>query len=298
MNQFLPEGRLFREHKKEIQEITPERLVWAMESGEILEAVALRCDTSHTLHFRLGDLEAVMPREEAAMGIAEGTTREIAVLSRVGKPTAFVVEALEGEDGGLRPVLSRRKAQRKALDWLMTLDVGTVIPATVTHLEPFGAFVDVGCGVPSLIPLGEISVSRIPHPLCRFRTGQEIYVAVKSLLPERSRLLLSHKELLGTWRENAARFAPGEVVTGTIRGVLDYGIFVELAPNLPALAEFQSGIADGDHVSVYIKSILAEKEKIKLQILERLEPAPKWNPPEYFITKGNIGAWQYHSDVT
>ncbi len=295
MNQFLPEGRLFREQKKEMEDITPERLARAMESGEILEAVALRCDRAHTLHFRLGGMEAVMPREEAALGIAEGATREIAVMSRVGKPTAFVVEALAGEDGLLRPVLSRRKAQERALEWLMSLDVGTVIPATVTHLEPFGAFVDVGCGVPSLVPLGEISVSRIPHPLCRFKTGQEIYVAVKSLLPERSRLLLSHRELLGTWRENAARFAPGEVVTGTVRGVLDYGIFVELAPNLPALAEFQGGILDGDQVSVYIKSILTDKEKIKLQILERLEPAAKWSPPAYFITKGNVRGWKYHS---
>lgn len=296
MNQFLPEGRLFRLKKDSYQDWTGEKLAQAMEQQTLLEAPALRCDAQHTLHFRLGDVPARMPREEAAIGVAEGTTREIAVLSRVGKPTCFLIQALEGEDGHLVPLLSRRLAQEQALAYLMSLPVGTVIPATVTHLEPFGAFVDVGCGVPSLVPLGEISMSRIPHPACRFRVGQEIYVAIKSLLPERSRLMLGHRELLGTWQENAQRFAAGEVVTGIVRGVLDYGIFVELAPNLPGLAEVQPGIQDGDHVSVYIKSILTDREKIKLQILDRLENAPRWTPPEYFVTEGNVSGWQYHSN--
>lgn len=294
MSDFLPEGRLFRTQKQRNEKITPERLAEAMAEEQVLEAVALRCDAEHKLHFRLGDMDAVMPREECAIGVAEGTTREIAILSRVGKPTAFVVEGVTGEDGVLHPVLSRRKAQEKALGWLMSLEVGAVIPATVTRLESFGAFVDVGCGVPSLIPLGEISVSRIPYPACRFRPGQEIYVAVKSLLPERSRLMLSHRQLMGTWMENARQFHSGEVVTGVVRGVLDYGIFVELTPNLPALAEYQPGIQDGDRVSVYIKSIQWEREKIKLQILERLEPGKQWNPPEYFVTQGNVAGWKYH----
>lgn len=295
MNQFLPEGRLFRSKKYRADWLTPQRLSEAIKTGEILEAPALRCDTDHNLHFRLGGLDAYMPRAEAAMGIQDGTMKEIAILSRVGKPTCFVVEGMEGRDGRLVPLLSRRKAQEQALQALMALPVGTVIPATVTHLEPFGAFVDVGCGVPSLIPLGEISMSRIPHPACRFRVGQEIFAAIKSLLPERSRLMLSHKELLGTWYENAARFQPGEVVTGVVRGVLDYGTFVELAPNLPGLAEVQPGIADGDHVSVYIKSILLDREKVKLQILDRLDPAPRWLPAQYFITEGNVRDWVYHA---
>lgn len=295
MNQFLPEGRLFRSKKCKSDLFTPQRLAEAMETGEILEAPALRCDTEHNLHFRLGDLTAYMPREETAIGIQEGTMKEIAILSRVGKPTCFMVVGMEGRGGHWMPILSRRKAQEQALDALMALPVGTVIPATVTHLESFGAFVDVGCGVPSLIPLGEISMSRIPHPSCRFKVGQEIFAVIKSLLPERSRLMLTHKELLGTWYENAVKFQPGEVVTGVVRGVLDYGTFVELAPNLPGLAEVQPGIVDGDHVSVYIKSILMDREKVKLQILDRLEPAPRWIPAQYFITEGNVSDWVYHA---
>ena len=40
---------------------------------------------------------------------------------------------------------------------------GLVVPATVTHLEPFGAFVDIGCGAPSMIGVERLSVSRIAH---------------------------------------------------------------------------------------------------------------------------------------
>ncbi|MCD7830512.1 MAG: hypothetical protein LUG58_08775, partial [Clostridiales bacterium] len=98
---------------------------------------------------------------------------------------------------------------------------------------------------------------------------------------------------MGTWAENAARFAAGEVVTGTVRGVLDYGVFVELAPNLPALAEYRAGVEVGDRVSVYIKSIQPEKEKIKLLILDRLPRREGPVPPVYFQTQGRVTGWRF-----
>lgn len=163
-----------------------------------------------------------------------GHSRDIAILTCVGKPTSFVITGFE--DGV--PQLSRRRAQELALEQLLKDAVpGDILPATVTHLEPYGAFVDIGRGVPSLIPLKTISVSRIPHPNCRFRPGQQIYALVREVLPEQRRIQLSHKELLGTWTENVEAFQPGETVTGIVRSVMDYGIFVELSPNLTGLAE-------------------------------------------------------------
>ena len=95
-------------------------------------------------------------------------------------------------------------------------------------MEPFGAFADIGCGVVSLLPIDAISVSRIDHPRERFSVGMDIRAMVRSV--ENRRITLSHKELLGTWEENAAAFAPGETVAGIVRSVEPYGIFVELAP--------------------------------------------------------------------
>ena len=81
-----------------------------------------------------------------------------------------------------------------------------------------------------MIPIDCISVSRISHPSDRFTLGQTIQAVVTSVSD--FRIGLSHKELLGTWMENAAKFAVGETVSGIVRSVESYGVFVELTPNL------------------------------------------------------------------
>lgn len=265
-----------------------------MESRQVLEGCVLFCDAGHDLIVDLGAFTGVIPREDAALGIREGSTKEIAILSRVGKPVAFTVEAVENHEGTVRPILSRRRAQRMALDHLLeTLEPGMVIPASVTHLEPFGAFVDIGCGAPSMIGIENISVSRIPHPSARFTVGQDIYAAVLGVDHALGRILLTHKELLGTWMENAARFSPGITVSGHIRGIKDYGAFVELAPNLSGLAELRPDLSEGDRVSVYIKAILPERMKIKLLVIDRLPAEDALPPLRYFHTGGRLTHWRY-----
>ncbi|MCD8191088.1 MAG: hypothetical protein LUD78_12885 [Clostridiales bacterium] len=141
MEQFLPEGRLISTPENQALLRTPEGLRQAMEEQTVLEAVPDKCDAAHDLHFRLLGKEVVMPREECAVGLEDGSTKEIAILGRVGKPTCFVVEGLPGEDGAVVPRISRRAAQERCLRWLMTLPAGTILPAAVTRLERFGAFV-------------------------------------------------------------------------------------------------------------------------------------------------------------
>ena len=199
-------------------------------------------------------------------------------------------------DGGGRPrlTLSRRAAQEQAIAWLLEHGgPGAVLPARVSHLERFGAFVDLGCGVTSLIPLENISVSRIPHPAARFRVGQDILAVVTAADAENCRFYLSHKELLGTWLENAAGFAPGDAVPGIVRGVRDYGVFIELTPNLSGLADWRGDLRPGERVSVYIKSIRPESRKVKLQIIQDLGPAGEPEALRYFITDGVVKNWIY-----
>ena len=106
-------------------------------------------------------------------------------------------------------------------------------------------------------------------------------------------MVLTHRELLGTWAENAALFRPGMTVPGYARGVKDYGTFVELTPNLSGLAECKDGIREGDRVSVYIKSILPERMKLKLLVIDTLPPADVPEPPRYFVTEGILDRWRY-----
>ena len=163
----------------------------------------------------------------------------------------------------------------------------------MTHLEQFGAFVDIGCGISSLIPIDAISVSRISHPSDRFSKGQDIFAVVKGC--DEERVYLSHKELLGSWQENADRFAVGETVTGIVRSVEDYGIFVELAPNLAGLAEFKEGVRPGQAASVYIKAMIPDKMKIKLIIVDSFESSERI-PLHYFISSGSIKKWVYSTE--
>ena len=151
---------------------------------------------------------------------------------------------------------------------------------------------DIGCGLPSLIPIDAISVSRISHPSDRFRVGDNIRAVIKS--SENGRICLTHKELLGTWEENAAAFEAGETVSGIVRSIEEYGVFVELAPNLAGLAEPKSGVKAGQSVSVYIKALIPEKMKVKLIIVDACQDIPpEPGPEQYFFTGSHIDRWRY-----
>ena len=170
---------------------------------------------------------------------------------------------------------------------------GDVLTGRVSRLETFGAFVDIGCGIIAMLPIEHISVSRIDHPRARFRPGQKILTAVWSMDRDCRRITLTHRELLGTWLENASLFQPGETVQGIVRSIKDYGLFIELTPNLSGLANTREEVAAGDGVSVFIKSIRPERMKIKLHIIEKLATPPITAPLHYQITDGTLDRWVY-----
>lgn len=293
-DRFLPEGRLLYTPENQRACASRRALLQAMGAGRILEGRALMCNAEHALLVQVGQFTGSIPREEAALGIAEGTTRDIAILSRVGKPICFTVEAMDGPKTAPALLLSRRRAQAMALQHILqSWKPGLIVPATVTHLESFGAFVDIGCGIPSMIGIENLSVSRIPHPGCRLTPDQKIFALVTGVDVNQGRVNLSHKELLGTWAENAACLSPGMTVPGYVRSIKDYGVFIELFPNLSGLAEPKEGLREGDRVSVYIKSILPERRKIKLRILERLPREEAPSPLSYFHQEGTLENWQY-----
>lgn len=298
MTEYLPEGYLFETAENRAALSSFYALNDAMTAGKLLEAPCVICNSRHDLIVDMGCMRGVIPREEGAIGIAEGTTKDIALISRVNKPVVFIItDFRRDEQGELYAVLSRRAAQEKCrAEYLDRLTPGDIIPARVTHLEPFGCFVDIGCGIPSLIPIDMISVSRISHPRDRFRVGQDIYAVVRSL--ENGRICLSHKELLGTWVENVEMFEPGETVTGIVRSIEDYGIFVELAPNLAGLAELRPDVEVNSCASVYIKAMIPEKMKIKLIIVSTSENAFCGNELKYFRTSGHIDSWVYSNGAS
>lgn len=269
----------------------------AMASGRILESVVLMCDKNFTLTLDLGGIRGIIRRDQCAY-LPEGEPlKDIAVISRVGKPVCFKVIGFEKDDNG-RPlaVLSRRAAQSDCMyNFLMKLTAGDIVPARVTHLEPFGAFVDIGCGVVSLMSIDCISVSRISHTRDRFAPGMNIRAVIKTIDYETGRIFTTHKELLGTWEENVEMFNIGQTVTGIVRSIEEYGVFVELAANLAGLAERREGLEIGQGVAVFIKNIIPDRMKVKLVLIDNYhgECAPR--PMEYFIPADclRIDSWRY-----
>ena len=291
----MPENKLYPpEGLRPPSSFTMQGLREALEQGTVLEDRVLRCDAGHDLLLSLGGIQARIPREEVLSPWISGAQRDIAVLSRVGKPTCFQVSALQADEKGAPlAILSRRAVQERAMDFFLEhLCPGSVVTAVVTHLESFGAFLDIGCGIVAMLPIEYISVSRISHPRDRFRPGQKILTAVRSVDRERRRFTMTHKELLGTWMENASWFSTGETVRGVVRSVKSYGTFIELAPNLSGLADAREDLRPGDGVSVYIKSIRPERMKIKLQVIEKLPPreAP---PPAAAMSARPSTPWSF-----
>lgn len=292
MTSFLPEGKRMDTAENQAALRSLDNLRAAMERGTILEARATLCDHMHNLIVDLPCARGIIPREEGALGIREGNVRDIAVISRVGRAVCFVVKDIVYEENRWTAVLSRADAQmRCSRELISDLSAGDVIPARITHLEPFGAFCDIGCGLVALMPIDTISVSRIEHPDERFTVGMDIFAVIKSKVD--SRITLSHKELLGSWQENVSRFAVGQTVTGIIRSIENYGAFVELTPNLAGLAELRENMNVGDTAAVYIKSILPQKMKIKLIVIDNFSETHTPVTPDYHITSGHIDRFVY-----
>ncbi len=299
MNKYLPEGALIAGAENRGYISSAEGLERALVSGKILEGMAIMCDEGLNITVDLGAMRGIIPKSEALLTDEE--TKDIAVITRIGKPVCFKVIGFDEDEGGKRyAILSRRAAQRECmLSYILTLTAGDIIDAKITHLERFGAFVDIGCGIVSLLSIDCISVSRISHPKDRFYVGMSLKVAIKSVDYETGRVYVTLKELLGTWEENSAEFKIGQTVAGIIRSIEDYGVFIELTPNLTGLAEARSDLRVGQSAAVYIKNIIPERMKIKLVIIDTSENDTSPKEPKYFITEQtHIDRWVYSPDCS
>lgn len=300
-NLYKPEGELVSQIKNREYLSSVSGLERAMQSGRILEGIAVKCDSEMNLFVELDGIIGKIPRGEVQYSRNDEEIKDIAVITRVGRAVCFKVIGFCSHNGKSCVLLSRREAQKECLhNYLDRIVPGDIIPAKVTHLERFGAFVDIGCGIISLLPVDSISVSRIAHPNERLGCGECIYTVVKQIERDKGRFFVSQRELFGTWEENAAAFSSGQTVSGIVRSIESYGIFVELSPNLAGLAELKDGVEIGDAAAVYIKSIIPERMKVKLVLVDTAARIPQKIRTGYFIdptATTHIDAWRYSPSV-
>ena len=303
-NLFEPEGMLIKSEENREYISSLAGLQRAMNEGKILEATVLLCDSDMRLHIDLYGIRGIIDKREAMLCREGEEVKDIAIITRVGKPVCFKVIGFDRDERGRSvAILSRREAQKQCFrEYLCNLTEGDIVRARVTHLDSFGAFMDIGCGISSLLTVDSISVSRISHPSDRLSVGDTVYTVIKTIDRAGGRIFVSMRELLGTWLENAESFAVGQTVAGIVRSVETYGVFIELAPNLAGLAEIREGTDDkriavvGEYVAVYIKSIIPDKMKIKLVLIDSYRGTLPDKRIRYYVDCENtehIDRWRY-----
>ncbi len=207
--------------------------------------------------------------------------------SMIGKTVSFLVR--EVKEGGKNVVLSRRmllekERAEKAKALRATIGVGAVLEGTITRIQPFGAFVDLG-GLDGLIPISELSFGRVQNVEEVVKLGDQVTVEVIRIeedkkRPGQERIALSLKsQRADPIIEHAASLTPGSVLVGRVARLESYGAFIELFPGLDGLVHV-SEITDrrvrhpedvlqiDEHVQVRVKEVDPERRRVSLTMRE------------------------------
>jgi small subunit ribosomal protein S1 len=154
----------------------------------------------------------------------------------------YTFRIIEYKDGGKNVVVSRRKhleeQQRASADAVrQSIVPGAVLSGRVASVTAFGAFVDLGGGIQGLLHVSEMGWSRVASPNEIVAIGDQITVKVLRVDDATQKISLGLKQLLDDpWSTVATAYAVGDVRTGRVTRVADFGAFVELAPGIEGLA--------------------------------------------------------------
>lgn len=201
----------------------------------------------------------------------------------VGHTLTFRI--MEYRQGGRTLILSRRmhleeEEKRRVAELRARLKVGVELTGTITRIQPFGAFVDLG-GLEGLVHISELSYARVLHPREVVNEGEEVKVKVldvKNLGKKRERIALSIKATQpDPWDRVLEQFREGSMVTGSVVSVQDFGAFVRLAPGVEGLVHVselsekhvshpRDVVSVGQEVTVRVLSIDKERKRMALSM--------------------------------
>ncbi len=254
-------------------EITPlnkDEINMYLQEKATLQGLVKKCDEDYNLYIEFeNNLTGIMPRKEVeAINIEKGGFPKTNLCTgKVNKFVQFKIKEAKDEN---HIIVSRKEVQTEALEWIKKkLKIGEKVTGIVKGIKPYGAFIEIGGGVVGLVYIEDLSVARIKTPYERLKIGQKADFIVKSIDRNTGKVILSYKEMLGSWEENAKKFLPGTKTKGIVRETEQNknGIFIELMPNLVGMAEYKEGVEYGQIVDVYIRKIDNQRKKIKLNII-------------------------------
>ncbi len=134
--------------------------------------------------------------------------------------------------GDCKQLIIAKKAKLQE-ELFARLEVGQVVDGTVKNVTDFGAFVDLG-GADGLLHISEMSWGRIENPKKVFKSGETVKVLVKAIDGTKIALSMKFPEM-NPWLNASEKYAVGNVVTGKVARMTDFGAFVELETGVDAL---------------------------------------------------------------
>jgi small subunit ribosomal protein S1 len=224
-----------------------------------------------------GSVRAFCPFSQ--MGIRRGEPQA----GYVGRSLSFKI--IEYAENGRNIVVSRRpilekERQEKVAALKETLKEGMKVNGTVTSLQNFGAFVDIG-GIEGLLPISEIAWSRTEKVSDILSVGQTVEVIIKKLDWEQNRFSFSLKDALpDPWEQAADSFTVGSYHTGTVSRLAPFGAFVTLKEGVDGLIHIsklgggkrinhpREVVKEGQVVEVQVESVDQANRKLSLALAE------------------------------
>ena len=211
----------------------------------------------------------------------QGDTILAKVVSIVKGDTKIEVKVLEADPKKNKLILSQRQAVAEQRDQvvdniLSTLEEDQIVKGEVVRIADFGAFVDIN-GIDGLLPISEISWSRIKHPSDIISLGETIEVKIIKIDNELKRISLSLKRMgEDPWQQIEGQFEEGQVITGTVNKVTGFGAFINIFPGVEALLPVSEMAEEnvnpfnrykvGDSVEVLIKKFTPQEHRIALSV--------------------------------
>ncbi len=226
-----------------------------------------------------GSIRAFCPYSQMGLRRVDDAAAEY-----IDKRMSFLITRFE-ENGrnivvSARAILElEREKLREALQ--ETLAEGDTLQGVITSIRDFGAFVDIG-GVDGLVPISEIGWSRIENINDFYAVDQKISVVVKKLDWDNNRITLSIKETLeDPWEEAAAKLSGGQIITGKVVRLTQFGAFVTLSEGVDGLIHI-SKLGKGRRIN-HPREVLEEGQEIEVQVesVDTVEKRISLAPSDY-----------------
>ena len=182
---------------------------------------------------------------------------------------------------GNRRVLLAAEKEEKQKELFAKIKEGDMVEGTVKNLTDFGAFVDLG-GVDGLLHISEMSWGRVENPKKVFKIGDVVNVMIKELSGSKIALTMKFDDA-NPWKDSAVKYAVGNVVTGKVARMTDFGAFIELENGVDALLHVSQISKDhvekpadvlkvGDEVTAKVVDFNEADKKISLSVKAMFEP--------------------------